>query len=158
MTLARVDNTPCRKTGEFSLDLSEMRPVNVVSSPMCHLKDLSVTGVIYVTKFNRTILRCVKFKRTMLSNVLTAKAISRALLSSYLTRYIKSIYFVATTPLKFRNGVYNFVTELIHLLCDVFANYTFWHKNKYELSLTIDTGLLHVYHLSVLPANNIKFR
>ena len=25
-------------TGEFSLDLSEMRPVNVVTSLMCHLK------------------------------------------------------------------------------------------------------------------------
>ena len=38
MTLARVDNTPCKKTGEFSLDLSEMRPVNVVTLLMCHLK------------------------------------------------------------------------------------------------------------------------
>ena len=32
------DNTPCRKTGEVSLDLSELRPVNVVTSLMCHLK------------------------------------------------------------------------------------------------------------------------
>ena len=48
----------------------------------------------------------------MLSNVLTAKAFSRALLSSYLTRYIKNINSVATTPLQFRNGVVNFVTEL----------------------------------------------
>ncbi len=92
----------------------------------------------------------------MLSNVLTMKAISRALLSSYLTRYIKNIYSFATTPLQFRKGVYNFVTELIHLLCTVFANYTFWHK-KYELSLTIDIGLLHVYHLSVLPPKQHKF-
>ena len=38
MTLARVDNTPDKKTGEFSRDLSEMRPVNVVTSPMCRLK------------------------------------------------------------------------------------------------------------------------
>ena len=38
MTLARVDNTPCKKTGEFSLDLSEMRPVNAVTLLMCHLK------------------------------------------------------------------------------------------------------------------------
>ena len=79
-------------------------------------------------------LICVQFKKTMLSNVLTAKAISRALLSSYLTRYIKNIYSVATTPLQFRNGVYDFVTELIHLLCDVFANYTFWH-NKIRIKL-----------------------
>ena len=86
----------------------------------------------------------------MLSNVLTSKAISRALLSSYLTRYIKNPNSVETTPLQFRNGMYNFVTELLHLGCDVFANYTFWH-NKYELSLTIDIGLLHMYHLSVLP-------
>ena len=86
----------------------------------------------------------------MLSNVLTAKAISCALLSSYLTRYIKNINSVATTPLQFRNGMYNFVTELLHLLCDLFANYTFWH-NKYELSLTIDIGLLHMCHLSILP-------
>ncbi len=93
----------------------------------------------------------------MLSNVLTAKAISRTLLSSYLTRHIKNIYSVATTPLQFRNGVYNFVTELIHLLCDVFANYTFWH-NKYELSLTIDIDLLHMYHLSDYRQNNIKSR
>ena len=65
----------------------------------------------------------------MLSNVLTAKAISRALLSSYLTRYIKNINSVATTLLQFRNGVVDFVTELsIHLSCDVFANDTFWHK------------------------------
>ena len=92
-------------------------------------------------------LRCVKFKRTMLSNVLTGKAISGALLSSYLTQCIKNTNSVATTPLQFRLGV---VTELSHLLCDVFANYTFWHK-KYELSLTIDIGLLHMYHLSVLP-------
>ena len=89
-----------------------MRPVNVVAVLLCHLNDLSVTGVIYVTKFNRNVLSCVKFKRTMLSNVLTAKAISRALLSSYLTRYIKNINSVATTPLQFRNGVVNFVTEL----------------------------------------------
>ena len=86
----------------------------------------------------------------MLSNVLTAKAISRALLSSYLTRYIKNTNSVATTPLQFRNGMYNFVTEVLHLLCDVFANHTSWH-NIYELSLTIDIGLLHMYHLSVLP-------
>ena len=86
MTLARVDNTLCGQTGGFFLDLSEMHPVTVVTSLMCHTNDLSVTGVIYVTKFNRTILRCVNFKRTMLPNVLTAKAILRALLSSYLTR------------------------------------------------------------------------
>ena len=76
--------------------------------------------------------------------MLTAKAILRALLSSYLTRYIKNIYSVATTPLQFRIGMYNFVTELSHPFCNVFANYTFWHA-KYELSLTIDIGLLHNY-------------
>ena len=38
MTLARVDNAPCKKTGEFSLDLAEMRPVNVVTLLLCHLK------------------------------------------------------------------------------------------------------------------------
>ena len=86
----------------------------------------------------------------MLSNVLTTKAISRALLSSYLIRYMKNIYSDATTPLQFRNGIYNFVTESIHLLCNVFADYTFWHK-QYELSLTIDIGLLHMYNVSVLP-------
>ena len=86
----------------------------------------------------------------MLSNVSTAKAFSGALLSSYLTQCIKNTNSVATTPLQFRNGMYNFVTELSHLLCDVFANYTFRH-NKYELSLTIDIGLLHMYHLLVLP-------
>ena len=72
-------------------------------------------------------LRCVKFKRTMISNVLTAKAISRALLSSYLTRSIKNINSVATTLLQFCNGVVDFVTCL-HLSCDVFANDTFWHN------------------------------
>ena len=51
--------------------------------------------------------------------------------------------------------MYNFVTELLHLLSDVFANYTFWH-NKYELSLTIDIGLLHMYHLSVFPPKQHK--
>ena len=56
---------------------------------------------------------------------------------------------IATTPLQFRLGMYNLVTELSHLLCDVFANYTCWHK-KYELSLTSDIGLLHMYNLSVL--------
>ena len=90
------------------------------------------------------------FKRTIFSNVLTAKVILRALLSSYLTRYIKNMYSVATTPLQFRNGVYNLATELTPLLCNVFANYTFRHKHKYELSLTIYIGLLHMYHLSVL--------
>ena len=38
MTLARVDNAPCKKTGEIYLDLSEMRPVNVVTLLLCHLK------------------------------------------------------------------------------------------------------------------------
>ena len=38
MTRARVDNAPYKKTCEFSLDLSEMRPVNVVTFPMCRLK------------------------------------------------------------------------------------------------------------------------
>ena len=80
-------------------------PINVVTSLMCHLKRHLRYGSYDVTKFNRTIVRCVTFKRTMLSNVLTAKAISRALLSSYLTRYIKNIYSVATNPLQFRNGV-----------------------------------------------------
>ena len=37
MTLARVDNAPCKKKGEFSLDY-EMRPVNVVTLLLCHLK------------------------------------------------------------------------------------------------------------------------
>ena len=37
-TLARFDNASCKKTGEFSLDLSEMRPVNVVTLLLCHLK------------------------------------------------------------------------------------------------------------------------
>ena len=41
MTLARVDNAPCKKTGEFSLDLAEMRPVNVVTLLLCHLKTTS---------------------------------------------------------------------------------------------------------------------
>ena len=100
-------------------------------------------------------LTCVKFKRAMLSNVLTAKAISGALLSSYLTQCMKNTNSVATTPLQFRNGMYNFVTELSHLLCDVFANDTFRH-NKYELSLTNDIGLLHMYHLSVLPPKQHK--
>ncbi len=40
MTIARPDNAPCSKTGEFSLDLSEMRPVHVITSIMCHLKRL----------------------------------------------------------------------------------------------------------------------
>ena len=96
-------------------------------------------------------LRCVKFKMTMLSKVLTAKAISGALLSSYLIQCIKNTNSVVTTLLQLRLGMYNFVMELSHLLCDVFVNYTFWH-NKYELSLTIDIGLLHMYHLSVLPS------
>ena len=102
-------------------------------------------------------LRCAKFKRTMLSNVLTAKAISGARPSGYLTQCIKNTNSVATTPLQLRNGMYNFVTELPHLLCDVFANYTFWHT-KYELSLTIDIGLLHMYHLSVLPPKQHKIQ
>ena len=38
MTLARVDNAPSKKTGEISLDLAEMRPVNVVTILLCHLK------------------------------------------------------------------------------------------------------------------------
>ena len=151
-----ASTTRCvKKPGEVSLDVSEMRPVNVVTSLMCHLNDLSVTGVIYVTKFNRTMLRCVKFKRTMLSNVFTAKAISGALLSSYLTQCIKNTNSVATTPLQFRNEMYNFVAELSHLLCNVFADYTFWHK-KYEFRLTIDIGLLHIYHISVLPPKQHK--
>ena len=50
-----------KKTGEFSLHLPEMRPVTVITSIMCNLNDLSVTGVTCVTKFNTTILRCVKF-------------------------------------------------------------------------------------------------
>ena len=66
-----------------------------------------------MTKFNRTMLRCVKFKRTMLSNVLTAKAISpRSALELSDTIYIKNINSVATTLLQFRNGVVDFVTEL----------------------------------------------
>ena len=38
MTLARVDNAPSKKTGEIYLDLAEMRPVNVVTILLCHLK------------------------------------------------------------------------------------------------------------------------
>ena len=76
------------------------------------------------------------------SNVLTAKAISRALLSSYLTRHMKNIYSVATTPLQFRNGVYNFVTELI-IFCVMYSLIIHLGIKKYELSLTIDIGLLY---------------
>ena len=43
-----------------------------------------------------------------------------------------------------------------HTLCSVFANYTFWHT-KYELSLTIDMGLLHIIY-QYCCQNNIKFR
>ena len=128
MTLARVDNTPCRKTGEISLALSEMHPVNIVTSLMCHLKRPLRYGGYLCNQIHIPFLRCVKFKRTMLSNGLTAKAISRALLPSYFTRYIKNIYSVATTPLQFRNGVYHFVAELSTSSFDVFANCTFWHK------------------------------
>ena len=107
MTLARVDNAPTKKTGEISLDLAKMRPVNVVTLLLCHLKrPLRYGGYLY----NQ--IQQNKFKRAMLSNVLTAKAISRDLLSSYLTRYIKNNHSVATTPLQFRNGVVDFVTEL----------------------------------------------
>ena len=97
------------------------------------------------------------FKRTMLFNVLTAKSISGALLSSYLTQCIKNTYSVATTPLQFHNGMYTFVTEKSHLLCDVFAKYTFWHK-KYELSLTIDIGLLQNIYVSYIciPPKQLK--
>ena len=70
----------------------------------------------------------------MLYDVLTAKAISGALLSSYLTQCIKNTNSVVTTPLQFRLGVYSFVTELSHLLYDVFGNYTFWH-NKIRIKL-----------------------
>ena len=44
MTLARVDNAPCKKTDEFSLDLSEMHPVNVVTLLLCHLKQPLLYG------------------------------------------------------------------------------------------------------------------
>ena len=37
-SVAESDNAPCKKTGAFSLDLSEMRPANVVNSLLCHLK------------------------------------------------------------------------------------------------------------------------
>ena len=47
----------------------------------------------------------------MLSNVLTAKAISGALLELSDTMYLNTNS-VATTPLQFRNGVYHIVTEL----------------------------------------------
>ena len=82
----------------------------------------------------------------MLSNVLTAKAILRALLSSYLTRYIKNIYSFATTPLQFRDGMYNFVTESSHLLCNVFANYTFRHKK-----IRIKLDHCYVSFISITP-------
>ena len=68
---------------------------------------------------------------------------------------MKNTNSVATTPLQFRNGVTIFVTKLTHILCSVFVNYSFWH-NKYEFSLTIDMGLLHMYHLSVLPPKQHK--
>ena len=87
-------------------------------------------------------LRCVKFKRTMLSNVLSAKAISRALLSSYLTRYIKNIYSVATTPLQFRNGV-------VYIFCVMYSLMIHFGTHKYEISLAIDIGLLHISCISI---------
>ena len=127
MTLARVHTTPCRKTGEFSLDLSEMRHVNDVTSLMCHLKRPVRYGGYLSNQIQQN-----NFE--MLSNVLTAKSILRALLLSYLTQCIKNTNSVATTPLQFRNRMYNFVTELSHLLCNVFANYTFWH-NRIRIKL-----------------------
>ena len=95
----------------------------------------------------------------MLSNVLMGNDGESYFVHSALelsdTIYQKHLNSVATTPLQFRDGVYTFVTELIHLLCTIFANYTFWHK-KYELSLTIDIDFLHMYHLSVLPPKQHK--
>ena len=38
MTLARVDKASCKQMGEFSLDLSEMRPVNAINLLLCHIK------------------------------------------------------------------------------------------------------------------------
>ena len=108
MTLARVDNAPSKQTGEISLDLAEMRPVNVVTILLCPLKRPLRYGGYLCNQIQQNNFE----KRAMLSNVLTAKAISRALLLSYLTRYIKNNHSVATTPLQFRNGVVDFVTEL----------------------------------------------
>ena len=93
-----------------------MRPVNVVTILLCHLKRPLRYGGYLCNQIQQN-----NFEMwAMLSNVLTSKAISRALLTSYLTRYIKNNHSVATTPLQFRN--------CLHLVCDVFANDTFWHN------------------------------
>ena len=54
MTLARVDNAPSKKTGEISLDLAEMRPVNIVTLLLCHLK----LGTHHATFVGPTIVVC----------------------------------------------------------------------------------------------------
>ena len=134
MTLARVDNAPCKKTGGFSLDLSEMRPVNVVTLLLCYLKrPLRYGGYLDVTKFNRTILICVKFKRTMISNVLTAKAISRALLSSYLTRH--QLRCDLSVTISQRSG--QFRTGVVYIFCVMYSLIIHFGITKYKLSLTI---------------------
>ena len=102
---------------------------------MCHLKrPLRYGGYLCNQIQQNNFEMCLKFKRTMLSNVLTAKAISRALLSSYLTRYSKNRYSVATTALQFRNGVYHFVTEL-STSCVMDLLIIHFGIQKYELSL-----------------------
>ena len=88
-----------KKTGEFSLDLSEMRPANVLTLLMCHLKRPLRYGGYLCNQIQQNNVE------TMLSHVLTAKAISGTLLSSYLTQCIKNTNSVATTPLQFRLGM-----------------------------------------------------
>ena len=78
----------------------------------------------------------------MLSSVLSSKAISRALLSSYLTRYIKNINSVATTPLHFRNGV-------VYIFCVMYPLMIHFGTQKYEISLAIYIGLLHISFISI---------
>ena len=74
MTLARADNAPCRKTGEFSVDVSEIRPVNVITSIICHLKrPLRYGGYLSNQIQQNNFEMCKVFLRAMLSNVLTAK-------------------------------------------------------------------------------------
>ena len=50
ITLARVDNAPCKKTDKFSLDLSEMHPVNVVTLLLCQKHQLRCDHSITISQ------------------------------------------------------------------------------------------------------------
>ena len=109
--------------------LSEMRPVNVETSIMCHLKRPLRYGGYLCNQIQQNNIEMLSLKGNALQCVDCESYLARSDLEISDTIYLKHLLrcdhsvTISQRSVQFRNGV-----GLNIQLCNAFANYTFWDK------------------------------